>query len=346
MRRDRLGAVYLTRPSSVHYYSGFSGDDSTLLVTQRKAFLITDFRYVEEAEHSTHDCEVVTWKGSLHGHAGSLLKKSRVTRAGFEASHLSVSAHRALKEPVRGVRLIPWDAPAAQPRRTKSTWEIRQIRKSLRIAEAGFLAARAQIRPGMLETDLQRELEYQMQLQGADGAAFPTIVARTANASLPHAHPGRRKIQAGGLVLIDWGARLGHYNSDLTRTLFVDSIPAIWRQRYEAVLEAQLLALQNLASTRSGAEIDQIARKSLAQHKLDKRFGHSLGHGVGLEVHEGPGLGGRSKAPLETGAVVTVEPGVYFPRSGGIRIEDMALVGPSGCTVLSRLPKDLEWAVV
>lgn len=346
MRRNRLGAVCLSHSPSIHYYSGFTGDDSLFLITPRRAFLITDSRYVEEAENSTHDCTVVKWKGGIYSFAGDLLKRSRIKRAGFEAASLSVRAYRSLQKGAGGVHFLHWDSEIAKPRRSKSSWEIRQIQKSLRIAEKAFLLARRQIKAGMLETDLRRELEYQLQRQGADAVSFPTIIARTANASLPHAHPGKRKITAGGLVLIDWGARLGQYNSDLTRTLFVDSIPAIWHRRYEAVLEAQLLSLHNLASTRTGAEIDTIARRSLARHKLDEYFGHSLGHGVGLEVHEGPALSSRNTSPLECGAVVTVEPGVYFPRSGGIRIEDMALVGASSHTLLSRLPKDLEWAVV
>ena len=346
MRRERIGAVSLVHPANVHYYSGFTGMESGLLVTPSRQILFTDFRYREEAEESASGCEVVLWKDTLAGSGGAALRKAGCKRVGYEERVLPVNAYRALSAAAKGSRLIPWQDRIVEPRACKSEWEVRRIRKALRVSEAAFSEVRDWMRPGMRENDIAAELEYRMRRHGASGPAFPTIVAADANASLPHAHPGKRRIRRGGLVLIDFGACVAGYNSDLTRTLFVGSIPRPWKRRYHAVLEAQRIGIQSVAPANSGARADGAARSFLDGKGLGTYFGHSLGHGVGLEVHESPSLGKRQKAALSPGVVVTVEPGVYLPRAGGIRIEDMVLVTADGRRVLSRLPRSLEWAVI
>lgn len=346
LRRGGLGAAYICQPSSVHYYSGFTGEDSALLLTQRRAWLITDSRYAEEAGQSTYGTEPVLWKGSPAREVGRLIHRLGVRHAGFEEHVLPVAAHQQLRSATRRCSWRPCQQSMVAPRAVKSEWEVRAMRRALRVAEAAFGAVRKCLQPGMTEQDVAAELDHQMRLRGAGGSAFASIVATGANAALPHAHPGRRKLRNGQGVLIDWGARLGCYNSDLTRTLFLSSIPATWRRRYAAVLEAQLLAIGEIADGVSAAEVDATARQRLAGDGLAEQFSHSVGHGVGLDVHEAPTLSKRQQTPLRSGQVVTVEPGIYFPGKGGIRIEDMVWVGEARGRVLSRLPKDLEWVVV
>ncbi|MFH0911011.1 MAG: Xaa-Pro peptidase family protein [Planctomycetota bacterium] len=344
MRRDRMSAAYLSSPPSVHYYSGFTGSDTVLLVTQRRSILITDFRFQEEAESSATLARPLLWKKDPAQHAGLFVRKLGLNRLGFEEGALPVGQMTAMRKAARGVRFIPWGKEILKPRLVKSAWEIRSIQKALRVAEASFMTARKRLKAGVTELEIANDLEFEMRRRGAVGAAFPSIVAMGPNTSRPHAHPGRRRLANDSLILIDWGARVGFYNSDLTRTLFFGTIPAVWRDRYARVWEAQHIAIQSLAAGTSGAEVDEAARSHLRLHALDRRFGHSLGHGVGLEVHEGPRLSRLMKAELPTGAVVTVEPGVYFPGQGGIRIEDMILIRGKRSRVLSRLPRDWDSA--
>ncbi|MBN1256728.1 MAG: aminopeptidase P family protein, partial [Planctomycetes bacterium] len=346
MRGDRLQAVFLTTRPAVHYYSGFTGDDSALLLTLKKAILLTDFRYFEEAEGSTHGCEILLWKKSIPATAGKLARDLKVRSIGFEETDLSIKAYKLLRSAARGCKLVEWVGRSRMPRLCKSEFELKAISKALRVAEKAFMETRALLRPGMLEIELARELEYRMQTHGAEGTAFPSVVAVGANASLPHAHPGKRKILEGKPLLIDWGARLDNYNSDLTRTLFLGSIPSPWKERYQCVLEAQLFAISKFTANTTTEKVDLAAYNKLEESGLAKRFGHALGHGVGLEVHEGPVLSRRVKGKLKPGMVVTVEPGVYFPKRGGIRIEDMVLMTAKGARVLSRLPKSLDWASI
>lgn len=346
MRCDKLGGVVLTREEDIHYLSGFTGRDSILLVFRAELHLITDFRYQEEAEKSAPLAETVIWKGGLHYFAGELARKRRITRLGFCADAITVADHRALRRGGRGLKHTDIAALVQSLRAVKSSWEIRKIRKALRCAENSFLAVRKRIRAGQSEQDLRLDLEWEMRRRGASAPAFETIVAAGANASRPHAHAGTRKLKKGGLVLIDFGARVDGYNSDLTRVLFLGSIPRSWKHRYERVLQAQEAGIDAVRPGTACKEADKAARQVFAADACEKRFGHSLGHGVGLAVHEQPRLASKNASVLEPGMVVTVEPGLYYPRQGGIRIEDMVQVTARGNRVLSSLEKTLDWAVI
>jgi Xaa-Pro aminopeptidase len=214
------------------------------------------------------------------------------------------------------------------------------------VAEEAFIAVRRSVRVGTSEREIAARLEYEMRKRGAEAAAFPTIVAEGPNAALPHAVAGERKVRKGSAVLIDWGAVCDFYRSDLTRVLFVGSIPPALRKVYAIVREAQGKAI---AAVRPGAvmrDVDAVARRHIERAGYGKAFGHGLGHGIGLDTHEPPRLSWMSEEKLAAGMVVTVEPGIYLPGVGGVRIEDDVLVTPAGCKVLSRLSKDIELAVV
>ncbi len=346
LRRERLGGVLVTSDEDVHYLSGFTGSDSSLLITGRRQWLITDSRYTEEAEATAPGFDLVQWKGDPARFAGDLARRARVKHLGFSALALSVAAHRSLRSAARGVRLCRADQLVSDLRICKSPWEVRRIRRALTCAQQAFSAVRKRIRPGMTEVDLRLDLEWEMRRRGADGTAFETIVAARANASRPHAHAGQRKLTKGALVLIDFGARVDRYNCDLTRVLLLDSMPQFWKSRYALVLEAQRAGLDAVRPGQPAAEADAAARAVFEKAGCAERFSHSLGHGVGLAVHEPPRLSRTNRESLESGMVVTVEPGLYYPRRGGIRIEDMVLVTPTGRRRLSSLPRAPEDVVL
>jgi Xaa-Pro aminopeptidase len=270
----------------------------------------------------------------------------RLRRVGYAPETLTVAAFETIRSAAGSVAFHRAGEIAARLRAVKSPWEIRRIRRAVRCAEEAFESVRGRIRPGMTEADLRLDLEWEMRRRGAEDAAFETIVAAGTNASRPHAHAGGRKLRPGGLVLVDWGARLGGYASDLTRVLFLGSIPPLWRRRYEHLLAAQRAGIDAIAPGVAARAADAAARERLAGEGLAKWFAHGLGHGLGLAVHEGPRLSPRDERTLWPGNVVTVEPGLYFPGKGGLRLEDDVLVTKTGRSVLSRLPRDLEWAVV
>lgn len=351
MRKDKASAAVVTTPAGVHYYSGFTGvtqhsTDAYLLITKKEQFLVSDSRYTEEAGKSSPLCEFVLWRKHPAESISKILARKRAAKIFYEESSITQSFFSKMAGNYRKGKFIAASGIINKPRRKKSSFEVKLIKKALRIAEKSFLELLKTIKPGMLETDIALDLEYKMRKNGSSGIAFPTIVAINANSSLPHAHPGKRKVKKGALLLIDWGACYRFYNSDLTRTVFIDSMPKLWQNRYLCVLNAQKKALRNIRSGVTGSEVDAHARNLLSESGLDKYFTHSLGHGVGIEVHELPVLSKRNEVPLDKGEIVTVEPGIYFPGSGGIRIEDMVLIKDGSREILSRLPKGLDWSVV
>ncbi|HSW44335.1 MAG TPA: M24 family metallopeptidase, partial [Phycisphaerae bacterium] len=245
-------------------------------------------------------------------------------------------------------RLVPIAGVTRDLRLIKDSAEVSTLEKAIRIAESAFLRVffGRRFRPGMTERELAAELQHEMLRQGADGEAFPIIVAEGPNSSLPHAVPGNRRIRRGSAILVDWGAVCRHYRSDLTRVVFVHRIPPRFRRMYEAVLAAQAEGIQAIRPGVRMCDVYERARASLETAGMVRHFTHGLGHGIGIDIHEPPSLSKRMVEPLKAGMVVTVEPGVYFPGIGGVRIEDDVLVTESGARVLSRLPKDLDLMVI
>jgi len=247
---------------------------------------------------------------------------------------------------VKGIRLIPAPPILAQMRRLKNDDELAAMSRAIRVAEDAFKATLLTIRPGQTELEMAARLEYEMKRRGASGPAFNTICAEGPNAAKPHAVPGNRKTRKGSAILFDWGARVGGYNSDLTRMVFVGSIPPKIGEIYRIALEAQQAAIAAIRPGRKMCDVDGVARKIITDAGYGKQFTHGLGHGLGLEVHEAPSLSWRSKEELVPGMVVTVEPGIYLPGIGGVRIEDDVLVTSRGHRVLTHLNKSLESAVI
>lgn len=324
----------------MRYLSGYTGSNGALLLTGDHALLFTDPRYETQAPQES-DCEVKIAKRPLLKEAAKWLKKLRVQSLGFEQNRISLAAYEQLKNEIETVKLKPQDGAVEKLRSVKSPEEIGAIRASVQLNSAALEQALENFTPEMTETDLAAEIDYRMRLLGADGVAFETIVASGARSALPHAQPTVNPIQPNQLLLIDMGASVAGYASDMTRTFSVGKLGAKQKRMYKAVLESQLAALDVIRPGVSCAKVDSAARNTLKARDLDEFFVHSTGHGLGLEIHEQPRIGRKEKIRLEQGMVITVEPGVYQEGLGGVRIEDTVLVTANGCEPLTPTRKGL-----
>jgi len=348
LARKRLDGFLITSRTDQRYLTSFNGEDGMTLVTPRQVYLLSDFRFEEAARQEAPWARFVKRAKAIPAEVAKLARRGRMARIGFVPDRLTVAALAALRKAMRpaGTRLVQADNVPARLRAKKDAAELAEIRKAVRIAEEAFVALRRSIRIGQTERELAGRLTYEMARRGATEPSFPVIVAEGPNSAMPHAVPGQRKVKRGSAILLDWGARYQGYCSDLTRMLFVGKIPPRFRRFYEIVSEAQRRAIRAVQSGRVIREVDRTARSHIAKCGYGKQFGHALGHGLGLEIHESPGLNARNTSPLESGMVITVEPGIYVPGLGGVRIEDDVVVTDEGCEILSRLPSSLEWAAV
>jgi len=335
-----LDAYYLVSRANVRYLSGFTGEDSTLVVTPGGSALVTDSRYVEQAEQEAVASEVICRKGGMIEAVAEFCRRSGVRKLGVTSANVTHAAFLGLNSIGTGLEAVACESgPAEQMRLRKDPEEAASIGAALQLAESSFTSFLTHIEPGRSEKWLAARFDFEMRERGADGAAFETICAVDANASKPHATPTNDLTRPGSGVLIDWGVRLDGYCSDLTRVACIGTIPAKLGELADVVLAAQEAAFRKLAPGVACEEVDAAARAVIARAGYGPFFGHGVGHGVGLEVHEGPRLGHGSKDQLEPGMVVTIEPGVYLPGSMGVHIEEMALITPGGHQLLSTLPR-------
>lgn len=346
MKKLGVSGFLLTNPVDYFYLTGFTGDESAVMVTPRDVHLITDRRFEEQIKHECGWAKTYMRRGSLNAEIAQACKDLKIKKLGVQGNHLSLADADELGKLCRSVKCIPNAGILTTLRRFKSPDEIRAMNKALRVAEEAFQSLRKAIKPGQTEIEIAARLEFEMKSRGASGPSFPTIVAEGPNAALPHAHPGKRKARKGSAILIDWGARVGGYCSDLTRMLFIGSIPRKIGEVYKIVLDAQLAGIDHVKPGNRMCDVDKVARSLIAKAGYGDNFNHGLGHGLGLDVHEAPSLSWRSDEALKPGMVVTVEPGIYLPGVGGVRIEDDVLVTSKGHRVLSRLDKSLTSAVI
>ncbi len=335
-----LDAYWLVSSANVRYLSGFPGQDSTLLLTPGRTVLITDSRYLEQAERESEVDEVVSRHLGMAETVGTLCKEAGTRRVGVTGANLSHALYEAIALAAPSVDIRSQKQGIAEKMRLrKDADEVEAIRAALRLAETAFSGLLQHIEAGRTERWLAARLDYEMRTLGADGAAFETICAVDANASLPHATPSETQVTPQSSILFDWGARLNGYCSDLTRTICVGTIPSRLDALVGVVLDARAAVLEKLKPGIRCAEADAVGRAVIAKAGYGQYFGHGLGHGVGLAVHEGPRLGPRTETILLPGMVVTVEPGIYLPGEAGVRIEEMALIVSDGHELLSRLPQ-------
>jgi len=326
----------VSHPVNLYYLCGFSGSSGALVVRGDSCELLTDGRYTVQAREEVTAARVRIGKQGLLASVADALRSRRRARIGFEASHLTVSQRLQLGRLCGpGVGLRPMNGSIEQLRAVKDPGEVEAMRAAAGLGSRVFERVLPVIRPGIRESELAAEIEYQMRKLGAAGPSFETIVAFGERSAMPHARPTDKQLRKNELVVLDLGAILRHYCCDLTRTVYVGRAPARVKRWYFAVLEAQRAAIGAVAAGATGESVDRAARQVLTRLGLGSRFAHSTGHGLGLEVHEQPRLARGSKDKLAAGNVVTVEPGVYIEGSGGIRIEDDVLVGRNGNEVLT-----------
>lgn len=341
LHENKLDGILITNRANVLYLSGFSGSDGVLLLSDKRNYLITDFRYVEQAAKESPNVSIVEHKTALINGVVSKAKRFKIKRLGIESRSINLDQFNELKERAGGVRLIPTKGFVEELREVKDADEVKKIAKAIKVAEAAFGTVVELIRPSMSEKALADLLDFRMRKCGAQKNAFDTIVATGSKSSLPHAKPAQEKVIHSDKVLFDWGAQVGFYNSDLTRMVFTAKIKRQTKKVFQIVLDAQRFAIEKIKSGVVARDVDRAARSYIEKRGFGEQFGHGLGHGVGLEVHESPAINRRSKKPLKAGMVITIEPGIYIPQWGGIRIEDMVLVTEDGCRVLSRFPKQI-----
>lgn len=339
--------LLVTGEKNVTYLTGFTGDSSYLLVTARENRIISDFRYVIQLQEECPDLPTHIRDGSqlLRDATVDVLAATKVGRLAVEGDSLTVAEYGYLSEKLN--RPLGLSRGLVETlRQVKDREEVDALRQAGRQAEKAFAVLRATLRPNRTEKELADDLEHQLRLLGAECSSFPPIVAAGPRAALPHARPTDSPIGDASFVLVDWGATFWGYKSDLTRVLVTGKISPKLEKLYGLVLKAQEQAIAAIRPGKTGREIDGIARTVIADAGFGKYFGHGLGHGIGLDIHELPRLSILDETPLQAGMVVTVEPGVYVPGWGGIRIEDDVLVTPRGHEVLTSYPKSLAEMVV
>ncbi len=340
MGRKNLKNLFVSNIFNIRYLSGFSGSTAGLLVGPGEASLVTDFRYEEQAAHEAYPgVKVVIDKRDVLAAVCDMLSQVE-GRIGFEAESLTYAAFEKLAGAVRG-ELVATEGMVEGLRKIKDEGEIGSILKAALAADVVFAEIVKEIRPGMTEVELAARIDFLLRRRSTDVPPFKTIVASGERSSLPHASPTERVINKGDLVKMDFGASVDGYCSDLTRTVVMGKASAKQREVYQTVLDANLKALAGIKAGIKGSEADGLARQHIEAKGYGNKFGHSLGHGVGLEVHEEPRLSQKNDHPLAKGMVATVEPGIYIPGWGGVRIEDLVVIEDGGCRVLSSATKQM-----
>jgi Xaa-Pro aminopeptidase len=349
VREAGADALLVTNELDVGYLTGFLGGHSYVLIgaPRTRPVVISDFRYQEELEPTRAIADIHMRTGGLADAVVKMIGEHRIRRCAIQGEHMPVADFQDLSSRLRAVKVVATSGLVGKLRIRKDAHEIALIRHAVRIQEAALLALLPSIEPGQTELEVAARLEAEMKSRGSSQVGFQTIIAARANGSLPHYRPGREKVAAGKPLLIDWGAVYKGYHGDMTRTFTLGKWPAKIREIYEIVRDAQHLAASALAPGKSTHEIDGIARDYITRYGYGEQFGHGLGHGMGMDGHEDPRLNTMfAPSTLEPGHVVTVEPGIYLPGIGGVRIEDDYVITEDGAENLCRLPKDLDWATL
>lgn len=340
LSRSDVDAVLVTNGHNRRYLSGFTGSSGALLISRDQALIITDFRYWEQVAAEVNDFVLVKQDADIWESIAETVKAHGWRSLAFEVTDLSVHHYHRLEGLIQGTRLIPLKDELNRLRWSKEPEEVELLREAARITDCAWEQTLKVIRPGVRERDIALEFDYQLRLNGAEGSSFTTIVISGVRSALPHGTASDKTVQPGELVLIDGGALYRGYHADMTRTVVLGRADAEQKRIYHLVLRAQLLALEGLHAGMTGREADAIARGFLAGEGYGgDYFGHGLGHSVGLEIHESPRLSVSEPEVIPVGAAVTVEPGVYIPGWGGVRIEDLVIVQSDGLLNLTHSPK-------
>ncbi|PFK42029.1 Xaa-Pro dipeptidase [Bacillus cereus] len=335
-----IDGILLTNEYSRRYMTNFTGTAGVVLISNDRALFITDFRYVEQASKQAIGYEIVQHTGPILDEVAKQVGKLGIQKLGFEQDTLTYSSYTAHKEAIEA-EFVPTSGLVENLRLIKTDSEIKILKEAAQIADAAFEHILSFIRPGVSEIEVSNELEFFMRKQGATSSSFDIIVASGLRSALPHGVASEKVIEKGDFVTLDFGAYYKGYCSDITRTIAVGEPSDKLKEIYNVVLEAQLRGVNGIKAGLTGREADALTRDYITEKGYGEYFGHSTGHGVGLEIHEAPGLAFRSETVLEPGMAVTVEPGIYIPGVGGVRIEDDIIVTSEGNEVITKSPKEL-----
>ncbi|CAH2715244.1 Aminopeptidase YpdF [Neobacillus rhizosphaerae] len=335
-----IDGILITSPFNRRYISNFTGSAGVVLISAEKAQFITDFRYIEQARKQCQDFEIIKFSNSIPEEVAEQVKKLGIQKLGFEEDYLSYSSFKLYDKEVEA-ELVPISGVIEKLRLIKTEAEIKILKVAADIADAAFKHILDFIRPGKTELEVSNELEFFMRRAGATSSSFATIVASGHRSALPHGVASDKVIEAGDIVTMDYGAYYNGYVSDITRTVAVGEPDAKLKEIYDIVLDAQLRGMDGFKPGMTGREADALTRDYITEKGYGEYFGHSTGHGIGLEVHEGPSLSMKSDIILEPGMVVTCEPGIYIPGLGGVRIEDDTHITKDGNEALTHSTKEL-----
>ena len=338
---DEIKALLVTNPVNIAYLCGFTGTSGYMLVTPKEAYLLTDFRYLEQARSQAGRFPIVDVAGSVWKQVAALLAREQIVTLAVEGDHLTVEAFEKLTAQLAGIETKAYSSPVNQLRVIKDPSEQAAIKAAVALTDQAFTHILPKIKPGVREVDLALEMEFYLRKNGASGPSFTFIVASGQRSALPHGVAGEKRLASGDTVVLDFGCVLDGYCSDMSRTVFVGDVTERQKNVYQNVLEAQQRALELLRPGMTGCEADALARDVLAKYGFADCFGHGLGHGLGRVVHEEPRLSPVSEDVLEPGMVVTVEPGVYIDGEFGVRIEDVVVITENGVENLTKSSKEI-----
>jgi len=342
MDSNHLDGILFTSLENIRYFSGFTGSDGALVLTQKDAFFLTDSRYWTQADEEVKGSQIIHYKKKTDGIA-SLISDLKLARIGFESSSLTFSLHQSLLQKLtKGAEFIPLEEEIKNLRAVKDAQEMVLIRRAIEIASSGFLHITGMLKEGALEEGIAREMEFFMKRKGAEDLGFDIIVASGKRSALPHGKASGKQIEKGDFILVDFGSRFEGYHSDQTRTVICGNPSSEQEKVYQVVKEAHDKAIHLIRPGIPFHEVDEAARGYIRECGYGEYFGHGLGHGIGLAVHEDPAVNTENKGLVQEGMVFTVEPGIYVPDWGGVRIEDMVLVTSQGAEILTPLPSGLK----
>ncbi|MGX7195613.1 M24 family metallopeptidase [Enterococcus olivae] len=341
MRKEEVDGFLVTSPYNLRYLTNFTGTTGLAVITLDKAFFVTDFRYTEQAAKQAEGYEIVKNTGPIFEEVAKICEQEEINALAFEESFISFAEYTVLEDLIEESALVPISGIIEDLREIKDEEEVATIQQACHIADQAFDHILKMVRPGMTEIEVANQMDFFMRSLGASGVSFETIVASGVRSAMPHGVASEKVIEQGDLITLDFGCYYNGYVSDMTRTFSIGDPGEKLKEIYQIVLEAQLKVIEAAKPGITGIELDAVARDHIASFGYGEAFGHSTGHGIGLEIHEGPNVSFRAEKRFVPGNVITDEPGIYLPGIGGVRIEDDLLITETGNKILTHSPKEL-----
>lgn len=340
LSKYNIDALLVTNMFNIRYLANFTGSTGLVVITKEDAYFVTDFRYTEQAAAEAKGFEIIKNEGPIFEEVAKIVQNDNISKIGFEQENVTYATHNRLADLIP-CDLVPITGLVEKLREVKTDDEIALIKEAIDITEKAYDYILGFVKPGITEIEVANELDFYMRKEGAQGVSFDTIVASGVRSAMPHGVASEKVIEEGDMVTIDFGCYYKGYVSDMTRTFAVGDPGEELKEIYEIVYQANKKVIELAKAGMTGAELDAIARDYITEHGYGPQFGHTLGHGIGLEVHEGPSLSFRNEEKLVVNNIITNEPGIYVPGRGGVRIEDDLVIKEDGVEVLMSTPKEL-----